>query len=155
MSDEIFPKPFEFPKNMSDMSWEQREQVASRYAKHVSTSGSIDWETSDSEPSAVLDPLSPEYAAMMNEKAAERKAKEKRKSAPRANSGGYKFDPKLGYIVPGEDRAFLESKEIPEETISQLLSKSEIRVPTEAAVAAARLAAMGPVEKASQRFANI
>lgn len=161
MSDgEIYPKQFDFPKNLSELTPEEREDLYRRYQDHVRTSSDRDFSESD-----LISPDSVEFKAKQWLKSQKKSMTETPQQKPMQESP-YEFDPEKGYIVEGEDESLIDSLDLPDDVKSALIGKSYKQISEkefarrklEEAIALdkAKMGILNPVERdVEERFSDI
>lgn len=99
---------FEFPEGLDEMSDGQKEALFHAHKQHTASDAASSWDVVELSPSEVIDPDKPKPKPKQNQEPAPSKLQEEecKKSSP------FKFDPKLGYVVDGEDKLFLLSRGI-------------------------------------------
>lgn len=137
---------FVFPKNLKDMTWEQREELHKRHVRHYASRN-----TSDLSPSRVFE------AGDADEAEAEIEVEENDEHIDPIYTGT-RFDPEKGYIVDGEDVDLLISLGRLSEEEADKLRKSprRARIVSHSEALDAKLARMSRLEReAEERFGNI
>jgi hypothetical protein len=95
--------PFDFPKNLKEMSWEDKQRLHEQYSKYSSTASGADVSTknvSELNPSKVVEPKDVAEEDLVEEP----EQSEGYEAEPYwPTKGAYKFHPEKGYIVDDED----------------------------------------------------
>jgi hypothetical protein len=148
-------EPFEFPEDLSSLSAAQREELSRRYTMHVSTAHTVGMDSSEVNPSHVIDPSSDEFRKIMEQ----RQRKKEGRSRIKPIESPFKFDPKRGFIVEGEDIRSLGSRaDIDAEVLARIIEQDKQRPKPvdEYQVYLKELASMDAAERdAKIRFGNL
>lgn len=145
------PSEFSFPKNLKDMSDEEKEKLRFNYLQHGRT---IDYgKYCELSPSKVMDVDSPEFKAKKILKEISQKKIQYSEGADQSSI--FKFDPQKGYIVPGEDKMIVTHMDIPEEDKKRILKNLPKPISPQEADSI-RMAALAPVDREiEERFSDI
>lgn len=146
---EIINQPFQFPKNLKDMTEAEKDRLRQSYLEYQ---GSLaDDEITLNPTSLIMDGQRVGEAPAEEEPEIEVEDPEVRaRVLPQ-----FRFDPVLGYIVDGEDPQAISSVEMSEEDRKRILQRPPRHVSDQQA-AIHKIAAMGPVERMIEdRFGDL
>ena len=144
--DGIFPKPFVFPKKLSKLSDNEKQELFDKYQQHVQTSNGSFYTSKV---------ISSEEAAKIKEQKALQKQENYEYETNMINSE-ITFDPEKGYNVPPDEYPSVLSKfDMTEEEKAKILAPKP-KIVTEQQAENVRIDNLPPMEReVEQRFGNI